>query len=47
MWRFEIPSIFRFITCDGKINRDLEVACMNERIGEDLMMESFKLTSML
>ena len=42
MWRFEIPSVFRFITYDGDIiklgGRDLEVACMNERIGENLMM---------
>ena len=51
MRRFEIPSVFRFITYDGDIfdlvDKDPEVACMNERIGEDLMIQILKLTSML
>ena len=36
--------VLRFIDYDGEVikmgDRDLKVACMNERIGEDLMMES-------
>ena len=36
-----IPAVFRFILHDGEIvklvERDLEVACMKERMGEDLV----------